>query len=231
MRLPICILGVAAVAASAFPCAARAGTLDAVRAAKLERAVGELKISESRCPAGVQPGSSDCGKLALTSSFASGARPRTRATAGRAGLPVGRRIPGRGRADCSAESPATVVTGPDGSTQILSGASRLEPGRFTGTQIAVGSAKRGIRFAWLEPLAPSVACMYFDDPATKLALPASAESTGSGVAVTIARRVVRRSRFSVVIAGSREWAEQEPDGTQVAGRASWRLRLDYRRVH
>jgi hypothetical protein len=228
MRLPISILGVAVVAATASPCAAGAGTLDAVRAAKLQGAVGELKISESRCPAGVQPGSSDCGKLALTSSFESAAKPRTRATAGRAGLPLGRRIPGRGRAECSAESPTAVVTGPDGSTQILSGASRLEPRRFAATQIAVGSGRRGVRFAWLEPLTPSVACTYFDDPATKLALRPSAETADSVVAVTIRRRVVRRARFSVVISGSREWSEQEPDGTQVIGRASWRLRLDYR---
>jgi hypothetical protein len=48
------------------------------------------------------------------------------------------------------------------------------------------------------------------------------------VAVTVSRRVVERSRYSVVIAGSREWNEQEADGTQVIGRASWRLRLEYR---
>ena len=229
MRLPISILGTAAGAALAFPGAAVAGTLDAVRASKLLGAAGRLTISESRCPAGVQPGSSDCGKVALSSSFQTAAKPRTRAATGRGNLPIGRLIIGRGRSECSAESPATVATGPDGSTQIFSGASRLEPGQFVTTQIAVGGSKRGVRFAWLEPLAPSVNCTYFDDPATTLALPRLAQAVDSAMAtVTVSRRVVRRARFAVVIAGSRDWTEQEADGTQVAARATWRLRLDYR---
>jgi hypothetical protein len=199
---------------------------DPLHNAKLQSATGTLTITETRCP----PGSTtNCGKARLDEKFSTTPEPTTRSAPGRPGFPLGRRIAGKGSGQCNAESPTTEVTGPDGSAQFLGSASRVTPGKFTGTRIVVASARRGIRIAWLEPLAPGVRCDYFGEAGTDLALPAANELPIALVSPTIAPRVLKRSRFSVTIAGSQEWNEQAADGTAVAGRASWRLRLDYRR--
>jgi hypothetical protein len=210
--------------ALALPAAAHAASLGK---AKLRSATGSLTISEARCPVDAQPGSPDCGKVELDSTFVSAPKARAHAGAGRAGFPLGLRITGVGKGQCNSESPTTVVTGPDGSVQLLTGSARVEPGTFDSTRIVVANGKRGIRVAWLEPLAPGFVCDYFNEPATTLALPAGEQLPNAVVSPLIAARVLKRSRFSVTIAGSKEWNEQAADGTQVIGRANWRLRLIY----
>jgi hypothetical protein len=218
---------VAALTAAALPAAAGAG-VGALRGAKVHKAVGQLTISETRCPPTAQS-QSDCGIVRLKEDFGSGATPRSSTVPGRKGFPLGTRISGRGTGVCTAESPPEVVTGPDGSAQFLGSASRLTPGRFRASKVVAGNVRRGIRIAWLEPLAPGIACTYFGERSTKLALPAAGAIPPALVSPVLRARVVRRSRFSVLIAGSQEWTDQEQDGTRVAGKASWRLRLDYTR--
>jgi hypothetical protein len=205
---------------------AAATARDPLRGAKLQSATGTLTITETRCP----PGSTtNCGRARLDEKFRAAPEPTTRSVPGRPGFPLGRRIAGKGGGQCSAESPTTVVTGPDGSAQFLGSASRVTPGKFAGTRIAVATSRPGIRIAWLEPLAPGIRCDYFGEAGTGLALATGNELPTALVSPMIAPRVLKRSRFSVTIAGSQQWNEQTADGTAVAGLASWRLRLDYRR--
>jgi hypothetical protein len=207
------------------PASAGASDLQSLKKAKLQRATGTLTITESRCT----PGSSDCGKAKLESAFATTEASRTQRAQGRPGFPLGASISGRGSGECSAESPTTVVTGPDGSIQFLSGASRLEPGAFQSTRIAAVAGKRGVRIAWLEPLTPGLACDYFEQPDTTLALPASPALPRALISPYLSPRALRRKHFSVTIGGSQDWTEQDADGTNVAGQATWRLRLEYKR--
>jgi hypothetical protein len=201
----------------ALPQAAQARPL----AATLQAANGTLEIKETRCP----PGSSACGTAQLDESFKAGPKPRTRSAPGRPGFPAGLRIHGKGTGKCYAESPPTTTTAPDGSTQFLGSAARVEPGSFGATRIAVRSGKRGVRIAWLEPLTPSLGCDYFDQPGTNLALPATATLPSA----LVSRNALARSRFSITIAGSKDWAEITGDGTRVTGRASWKLQLSFKR--
>jgi hypothetical protein len=212
-------------AALAAPATAGAGVVQSLKSAKLQRVTGSLTITESRCP----PGSSECGKSKLEAAFDGGVKPRTKSEKGPAGFPLGARISGRGSGECSAESPSTVLTGPDGSVQFLSGASRLDPGTFASTRIAAFAGKRGVRIAWLEPLTPGLVCDYFEEPGTVLALPATPALPRTLVSPYLNPRALARKRFSITIAGSQDWTEQATDGTKVAGTAGWRLRLDYRR--
>ena len=205
-----------------LPAAARAGALNAARDAELRSAVGSLSITETRCP----PGSAACRHLTLTTRFASGSHPRVRRTRGRARFAFGLRLSGRGSGTCSAESPSVVVAAPDGSMQLLGGAQRAEPANSDATKIFIGAGRRGARWAWREPLTPGFRCVYFDEPGRGLAVPRSAPIPTSA---RIPARVLRRSHFTVTIAGSRAWAGQAADGTTVAGHARWRLRLRYSR--
>jgi hypothetical protein len=212
----------ALVLALAVPAGAAARPRDLLHGAKLQSATGTLSISESRCPQGT---STNCGEVQLQEKFKSGRRPGAHATAGRTGFSAGLRIKGTGTGECSAQSPTSLVTGPDGSQQFLGSASSVEPGKFGATRVMLAGGRRGVRIAWLEPLVPGFDCDYFNERGTSLRVPAAAQLQSSRVSV----RELKRSRFSVTVAGSRNWAEQEPDGTQVTGRASWRLRLDYKR--
>jgi hypothetical protein len=212
------------LAALALPASASARPLDVLRNAKLQSASGTLTITETRCPAGAQPGSPDCGKATLDETFDSAA-PRTRSVDGAPGFPAGFRATGRGRGTCEAESPTTVVNGPDGSAQLLGGSARVVPGRFDATRVVLAAGKHGVRIAWLEPFAPSIACDYFDEPGTTVDVPI-AQGLPSAV---IGPSALKRSRFSATIAGSQDWNEPVADGTQVSGHATWRIRLDYKR--
>lgn len=212
----------AVMAALALPAAASARKVDALRGATLQSVAGTLTITETRCP----QGSTSCGKATLDEKF-DATKPRTRPADGRTGFPLGVRIPGRGTGQCYAESAPTVITGPDGSVQFIGSSARLTPGRFDATRIVASSSRRGIRIAWLEPLAPAIACDYFGEPDSTLAVPAAQALAGGLISPLIGPRVLKRSHFGVTIAGSQEWNEQAADGTQVAGRASWRLRLEY----
>jgi ribosomal protein L4 len=46
----------------------------------------------------------------------------------------------------------------------------------------------------------------------------------------IAPRVLRRSHFTVQIAGKQQWASTAADGTKVTGSGSWSLTLKYTRA-
>ena len=212
----------ALLALLAVPSAAPARARDLLHGAKLQSATGTLSISETRCPQG-SPG--NCGNVKLQEDFKNGSRPRTHKAAARRGFAAGLRISGSGAGECSAESPTSLVTGPDGSQQFLGAASNVEPGRFRATRVVLGGGRRGVHVAWVEPFAPGVDCDYFNESGTILRVPVAAQLPSSLLAV----RVLKRSRFSVTIAGSKKWTEQASDGTQVSGRASWRLRLDYKR--
>jgi hypothetical protein len=205
-----------------LPAAARAGALNAARDAELRSAVGSLSITETRC----RPGSADCRHLTLRTRFASGHHLRVRHSRGRAQFALGVRLSGRGSGECAAESPAVLVTAPDGSMQLLGGAQRVEPASSDATGIFIGAGRRGARWAWREPLAPGFRCVYFDQPGYGLALPRSVPIPTSA---WIPAHVLRRSHFTVTVAGSRAWAGQAADGSTVTGHARWRLRLRYSR--
>jgi hypothetical protein len=212
-----------AVLASLAPAsAASARSRDALRGAKLQAVAGMLSITETRCP----QGSSACGKATLDEKF-DASRPRTRSAEGRTGFPMGARIAGRGSGQCYAESPPETFTGPDGSVQFLGSAARVTPGKFHSTRIVASTSKRGVRIAWLEPLTPGITCDYFGEPDTSLEVPAAQKLADALVSPLIGTRALKRSRFSVTIAGSQEWNDPAADGTQIAGRASWRLKLTY----
>ena len=211
------ILLLAFLLALALPGAAQAGSLDAVRAATLQSAVGRMSIEQSRCP----PGSENCGSVNLSVRFEAGPRPRTRSARGVADFPVGVRIRGLGSGTCSAESPSSIITAPDGSMQLLAGAQRVDPASFSTTRLGIGSGRRGARWLWLEPLSPSAACTYFDAPGN-LALPQAV-----AVSSWVSPRLLRRARFGVTIAGSYAWQEPGADGGVVSNRATWSLRLAY----
>jgi hypothetical protein len=214
-----------AIAALAAPGVASARPLDSLRGAKLQSAVGTLTISESHCP----PGSTSCDKVTLNEAFKAGPKPRLRTTAGRPGFPLGMRIDGAGSGTCYSESAPVVQTGSDGSVQFIGSAARLVPGKFKASRIAVSGASRSVRIAWLEPLAPGVDCNYFEGSDPFLAVPAATQLQSELVSPAISARVLKRSHFGVTIAGGQEWNEEAADGTQVTGRASWRLRLGYKR--
>jgi hypothetical protein len=219
-RLPLLLL----LPALLVPAVAQARPLDALRKAQLKAVTATVSLTERRCP----PGSANCGTTKLVETFLSGPKVKTRAAEGRPGFPAGVRIAGKGSGECDEESPSVTITGPDGSVQqFLDGAVRVTPGRFGATQIAVASSKRGVRVAWLEPLAPSVGCDFFSQPDTVLSLPSTTAVPDALVSPAIGSRVLRRARFSIRIAGSKEWNETAADGQLVTGHASWKLRLDY----
>lgn len=224
MKRPTSILLLLSLLLLALPAASDAAPLASLRKATLRAATGDLTISETRCPAG---SSSNCGTARLEESFRSGPTPKTRATAGRSRFRAGLRIRGKGSGTCSAESPSSFVTGPDGSTQFLGGAQRLEPGAFIATRIAMAGGRRGARVVWLEPLLPSVDCDFFDEPGTTLELPVGQALPAALTSAAITPRMLKRCRFGVTIAGSHDWTETARDGTQVTGHASWKMRLDY----
>jgi hypothetical protein len=211
------------VAALAAASAAHAGPLASLRQAKLQAAKGTLAIKETRCPAGT---TSNCGTAQLDERFDGTPRPKATSARGGAGFPSGMRIRGKGSATCSTASPATFTTNPDGSMQFLGSAARVVPGRFSATRIAMAGSRKGARIVWLEPLRPSFGCSYFGEAGTGLAVPSFTKEL---VSRSLGAHALKRSRFSVKIAGTQEWTRTDSDGTQVTGRASWKLRLDYRR--
>jgi hypothetical protein len=224
MRFALCTM-LLLVTPLALPVGADARPLDLLRGAKLEAATGKLTIAESRCP----QGSNNCGKVTLAEDFKAGPKPRTRATEGREGFTAGLRISGAGTGQCTSESPTTTQAGPDGSVQFLGSSARVVPAKFATTRVAAAGGNRSIRIAWLEPIAPGVTCDYFGESGTALAVPVGGSLQSSLISPPVPARVLKRSRFSVTIAGSQEWNDAASDGTQIAGRASWRLRLDYKR--
>jgi hypothetical protein len=215
-RSPFLIL----LIALALPSAAQARPLDGAR---LRAATATVKLTETRCAPGE---TTNCGKTQLDETFRM-TKAKTTSVHGQPGFPAGVQIGGKGSGQCYTESPTTIQTGPDGSVQVLGGAAQLLPGEFATQRIAISSSKRGVRVAWLEPLAPSVECDYFQEPDTLLALPSAQPVPPALVSPTIGARVLRRSRFSITIAGSQDWNDTAADGTLVTGRGTWKLKLDY----
>jgi hypothetical protein len=164
----------------------------------------------------------------LDETFKAGPTAKSRPAQGRPGFPTGSRVHGTGSGKCYAESPATTTTGPDGSAQFLGSAARLEPGSFRTMRIATASSSRGLSITWVEPVTPSLRCNYFGEAGTELALPPGQALPGALVA-TIGPRALKRARYGTTIAGSQDWTSTAADGTQITGRASWKLRLDFRR--
>jgi hypothetical protein len=203
--------------------AAQARPLDDFRKARLQRATATLRLSETRCAPGT---TTNCGKTQLDESFTSTA-PRTGSAPGQPGFPAGVRIPGKGTGQCYTESPTTIQTAPDGSVQVLGGAAQLLPGEFAATRLAVAGTRRGVRVAWLEPVAPSIDCDYFQEPDTLLALPATRPVPSALVSKTIGARTLERGRFTITIARSQGWNDTAADGSQITGTATWKLKLDY----
>jgi hypothetical protein len=212
-----------ALAVLALPAAAQARPLDALRGARLQAATATVKLSETRCPPGT---TTNCGKTQLDETFKA-AKPKTTTVKGQPGFPAGVQIPGKGAGQCYTESPTTIQTGPDGSVQVLGGAAQLLPGEFAAQRIAIAATKRGVRVAWLEPVAPAIDCDYFQEPDTLLALPATQPVPSALVSPTISARMLKRSRFSITVAGSQDWTDTAADGSAITGRADWKLRLDY----
>ena len=212
-----------ALAVLALPAAAQARPLDDLRKAKLQAATATVKLSETRCAPGT---TTNCGKTQLDETFRS-TKPKTSVVNGQPGFPAGLQLAGQGSGQCYTESPTTIQTGPDGSVQVLGGAAQLLPGEFAAQRIAVASSKRGVRVAWLEPIAPSIECDYFQEPDTLLALPATQPVPAALVSPTIGARMLKRSRFSITVAGSQDWTDTAADGTVITGHGTWTLKLDY----
>jgi hypothetical protein len=209
--------------ALALPAGAAARPGAGLQGARLQAATATVKLSESRCAPGT---TTNCGKTELTETF-KGTTPKTSSVQGQPRFPAGLQIAGKGSGSCYTESPTETVTGPDGSIQIITGAAQLLPGEFRATRVAIAGGKRGVRVAWLEPLAPSIECDYFQEPDTLLALPSTQAVPSALVSPTIGARMLKRSRFSITIAGSKDWNDTAADGTIVNGHGTWKLRLDY----
>lgn len=221
-RLPSTLL-VFVLLALLLPAAAGARPLDDLRNARLQAVTATVKVTHTRCAPGT---TTNCGKAQLDETFRS-TKPKTSAVRGQPGFPAGLQIPGQGTGSCYAESPTITQTAPDGSVQIITGAAQLLPGEFAATRVAISGGKRGVRVAWLEPVAPSIDCDYFQTPDTTLALPATQTVPPALVSPMISARTLKRSRFSITIAGSKDWTETAEDGTAVTGKATWKLTLDF----
>jgi hypothetical protein len=221
-RSVLCTLAVA----SALLGAATARAADPLRGATLMSLSGAMKLAETRCePAQTH----DCGRVQLTESF-KGLRPATTAKRGLAHFRLGVRVRARGRGECQAASPPSVVTAPDGSMQILGGAERIDPISLGSTGMAIGASRAGARWAWLEPLDPGYSCTYFDQQGTAVALRASSTVPSSLVSPWIPPSVLQRAHFTVQIIGSATWKQTGTDGTVVTGRGRWTLTLRYVRA-
>jgi hypothetical protein len=212
-----------ALVALALPAPAGAAGRDPLKGAKLRSAAGTLTMLETRCPPDTPM---NCGKVQIDEKFATAPKPKIRSVPGRPGFPTGIRIAGRGSGQCSIESTVPTAQEPG---QLIGSALRVSLAKFTDTPVAVARSRRGVRFAWLEPLAPGVPCDYFGQAETNAALPPAATLPKALISPTIGRHFLQRKRFSVTIAGSQQWTETAADGTIVNGTASWRLRLDYAR--
>ena len=197
------LLAVTASAVLAAPASAQSPLAGAV----LQSPVGQMTLTQTQCAAGAS--ASDCGHQRLTFSFNGGQQRATEA------------LTGAGKGTCSADSPPQIITAPDGSMQILGGAERIDPFATKATKIAIATGSRGLRWTWLEPVTPSYDCTYFDEAGTTLAVPSAGGIPASLSSRWIAPRVLKRSRFTVRIAGKETWA---------TGSGTWTLTLHYTRA-
>jgi hypothetical protein len=210
------LMAIACLVATAAPASAR----DSLSGATLQAASGQMTLTETRCA----PGTADCGQLRLTTRITTHPRPATR-TRGSELV-----ISARGRGACSAVSPPAIVTAPDGSQQILAGAQRIDPVRTQSTKVAISVNARGARWAWLEPLAPTFTCMYFDQPGTTLRVPSPHGVPASVASRRLSPRALSRRHFAVRIRGQQTWRFTASDGTVVNGHGEWTLALRYTRA-
>ena len=184
---------------------------------------GTLSIQEQRCPAD----SGFCDRAQARIAY-SAVYPLTRTGAGARRYGSGLRAFAVGHGSCTAEGGGGVVTGPDGSQQILGPALRIARLTTGSTALLVDTRGRLGRVAWLDPIDPNFTCGYLGDPASKLAVPAPSaivpRALSSGL---LSARRLARSHFHVVISGSKTWDSTTNDGTRVRGGASWRLQADF----
>jgi hypothetical protein len=221
-RTVVCTLATVLLAMPASAAAKHAAPLSG---AKLDSVAYTLAINTSRCPGPSDPTARTCGHLNLSSTFQSGPAPAARRIGGQGKFPRGLRISGSGRSQCSSESPWNdPIELPDGGIEYLGSAVRVASSSLQSTDLLVSSRRRGARFAWPEPVAPTAPCRYFGG------MPTAAFPGALPRSPLLRRGTLQKRRFTTTIeAAGIKFQNVEPDGTYVYGDASWRLVLRYRR--
>jgi hypothetical protein len=211
---------------------AAAKTADPLAGATLDSITSTLTIKTSRCPSGVDQADKSCGHADLASTYTSARKPATRSIPGAGKFPAGIRAAGTGQSRCTSESPsAGPVTAADGSSSMdLGSAVHVSNASVNSIDLLVATGKRGARWAWTEPLAPSAPCTYFYGTGTgAVAVPADVALPSFVISDWLPASTLRRRSFGLTFGASRQFQTTESDGTVVYGDASWRLTLRYRR--
>ncbi|MEA2423626.1 MAG: hypothetical protein QOH13_36 [Thermoleophilaceae bacterium] len=220
-RHPIISTLLAAVALLCAPTAASAAS--PLAGATLTSVVGTLDIHTARCPGPSDPAAKTCGKLDTQTTFTSATKAPSKTIAGVPKFATGLRIAGSGQSRCTSESPsAGLVQGDTGAIDLESALHVVNAG-IASTDLFVATSRRGVRWAWGEPLTPTAPCNYFFGSGTG-ANPALATSPWIGASL------LRHKRFNVTLEGTDNPFEKvDPDGTYVYGQSTWKLVLQYRR--
>ncbi|MFL5895417.1 MAG: hypothetical protein ACJ76Z_09910 [Thermoleophilaceae bacterium] len=214
-----------AAALLAMPASAAAKHAAPLAGAKLDSVSYTLAINTSRCPGPSDPAARTCGHLNLKSAFQSSPAPAVRRIGGQGKFRSGLRISGTGQSQCSSESPWNdPITLPDGGVEYIGSAIRVASSSLQSTDLLVATGRRGVRFAWPEPLAPSAPCKYFGG------MPTAAFPGALPRSPLLRRETFEKRRFAATIeAAGVKFQSVEPDGTYVYGEASWKLVLRYKR--
>jgi hypothetical protein len=227
-RHPASLTMLAIAAALAVVPAASAKGTDPLAGATLDSITSTLTIKTSRCPAGIDQSDPRCGHVELASRFTSAPKPVKRSILGVGKFSAGVRATGTGQSRCTSESPSSdLVTNPDGSYDLGS-AIHVRGSSFDSTDLLVATGKRGARWAWTEPLAPSPACEYFYGGGT-VSVPAGVAVPSFVTSEWLPPATLRRRRFGLTFGDSRQFQTTESDGTVVFGDATWKLILRYKR--
>jgi hypothetical protein len=217
-----------AAALAVVPAATAKGT-DPLAGATLASLTSTLTIKTSRCPAGVEESDRSCGHAELVSKFTSAPKPAKRSIAGTGKFVAGIRAAGTGQSRCTSESPSSdPVTSPDGASYDLGSAVHVRGSSFSSTDLLVATGKRGARWAWTAPLAPSPACDYFYGGGA-VSVPADIAVPSFVTSEWLPASTLRRRSFGMTFGGSRQFQTAESDGTVVYGDATWKLILRYKR--
>lgn len=209
--------------------AAAAKTADPLAGATLDSITSTLTIKTSRCPAGVDQSDKSCGHADLASKVTSARKPATQAIAGAGKFPAGISAAGTGLSRCTSESPSPgPATAADGSSMDLGSAIHVTSADLDSIDLLIATGKRGARWAWTEPLAPSAPCTYFYGSGT-VAVPADVALPSFVISSWLPGSTLRRRSFGLTFGASRQFQTTEPDGTVVYGDANWKLTLRYKR--
>ena len=216
-------------ALAAMPAAASAKSTNPLAGAKLQSVTAKLTIKTSRCPTGVDQAANACGHADLASSFTSGPAPSTSAIASKGKkFPSGIRLTGAGQSRCTSQSAtAEPVTEPGGMYDVGS-AIHVANSSLDSTNLLVATGKRGARWAWTEPIAPSAPCNYFYG-AGAVAVPSAVPEPSFVVSEWLPVSTLRRKTFGMTFGASRQFQTSASDGTVVYGDADWTLTLRYKR--